>query len=70
MPSKARAGHAGTGDAVRAWALAALCRLGGDRELLERKGLVAVGGVGSGDGGVEGAQELVLRGAARAKWRV
>ena len=47
------------------WALAALWRLGGGRELLERKGLVAVGGVGSGDGGVEGAQELVLRGAAR-----
>jgi hypothetical protein len=29
------------------------------------EGLVAVGGVGSGDGGVEGAQKLVLRGAVR-----
>ncbi len=58
------------GQAVRAGALAALHCFGGGRELADSEGLIAGGGIGGCDSGVDGGEELVLcraAGGARGK---
>jgi len=57
------------GEAIRARALAALECSGGNVELVGGEGGVAVCGGGSGDGGVEGGEELILCDAWRWAFR-